>query len=436
MLPWQEGFRFCSGEVSIAVKTRFIFPPVAALVLVSAWTGFQRRSIAGVEKETAALREAIATAREAQSTAETDRGASATGVRGGPGGRKTAINWMDLAGRLEAEHSEGNSVGMRTMIEIQRRLVDLSAEELAAALDEIEALDLSPQVRKMLENALIGIYIEQAPKEALMRFADRLRSDPSNAHWQLGDAFGKWAKDDPGAALEWFDREIGEGTFDSKALDGRSQARLRFEVPLWNVLLETDPAGVAARVAALPGPQRKEALEQMDVLQLDAAKYAGLVRASLVEEGSAEGVFASTASRMAHGGDYGGVERFLNEAGLSSSERAVAVESAAMTKVRRASRQRLVPREEIEDMREWAGRQLPGSQDRLTGKVLAENGRHAGFSETAAIAVEYHESSGNDDVLAEFLKGEAARSNKEEAGALVDKISDQALRQELMEILK
>jgi hypothetical protein len=75
----------------------------------------------------------------------------------------------------------------------------------------------------------------------------------------------------------------------------------------------------------------------------------------------------------------------------------------------------------------------------MTGEALAEASQDSeefGFAQASKLALEYHQSSGNDEVLIAFLESYAARSNLEEALPLAEKISDPQKREEILEQLK
>ena len=54
------------------------------------------------------------------------------------------------------------------------------------------------------------------------------------------------------------------------------------------------------------------------------------------------------------------------------------------------------------------------------------------FSEAAELATQYHQASGNDEVLIKFLNSGSAYSHKEEALALAAKITDPKRREEIL----
>ena len=320
----------------------------------------------------------------------------------------------------------------------------MSKEELAAAFDEIAALDFPAESREMLEQLIIGPLAEKDPEFALTKFIDRLQDNDGALSWQLSHAMQQWAKKDPTAAIAWFDRQIAAGKFDSKSLDGKSQSRIRFEGNLINVLLGSDPDAAGRRLGALPEDQRDEALSQFSFQQLeeeDQLAFAKLVRDQLPEKDQAKAL-GQQASRLLGNEDYSKVTGFLDRIQATPAERAACVEQAAESKLQSISYKKKVTREDLDSMREWVTAQAPEKTGTVTGKVLAsasQNGRKMEFSEAADLAVEYHDASGNDDVLSSFLDGWPARQNdqnKELARSLAQKISDEKRREEILKNLK
>ena len=87
-------------------------------------------------------------------------------------------------------------------------------------------------------------------------------------------------------------------------------------------------------------------------------------------------------------------------------------------------------------MRTWATSQAPGTADEVTGFALGFSTRSYNkmeFSKAAALATQYHDASGNDEVLSSFLAGcEAGPRYEKEAAVLAAKISDVKKREEIL----
>jgi len=392
------------------------------------------RSISSLEEERVTLRKRIAAA----------TGSSGAGLmlanrpsKSGTVSGKDRIDWKSLSAQL-ASAQEGSGIGdMRAMMNFQQRLEKMTKEEMADALDEIAGLDLPEATRAMLESMIIDPLIALDPEMALKRFADRIQSDPDGVGWQLSNALKQWAKNDLSAATAWFDKQIADGNFESKTLDGRSDMRLQFEGALMESLLASDPDAAARRLADLPEDQRREVLQQISFGELSEESrtaYANLVR-GLVPADEREGSFAHIATELVNSGDYSDVSAFLDGVRATPAERAAAAMDAADSKLEQLAMEGKVTAKDVDEMRAWLKLQAPDQIDSITGKALAEAAQERGkfkFGDAAALALQYHQSSGNDDVLVAFLESYSARSNLPKAKHLADMIKDDARREEIL----
>ncbi len=421
------------------MKPTSLIPPVVALLIVGGWIGTQRQSIATLDKESALLRTHIANAR-ASAGSEASSHAAKT-PNGKPTKDKEPIDWKKVASEM-AEMQHNNGMGdLRSMVHMQQRLLSMTKEELVSALDEIAKLDLPAEARQMLEQMLIGPLVEKDPELALNAFSDRFQDQRSGMGWQLSNALSNWAEKDPAKATAWFDEQIAAGKFDSKSLDGKNQARLQFEGALIRTLLSTDADAASRRLGGLPEEQRAEVLSRFPFAkgtEGNQKAFANLVR-SQVPEAQRNEVIANMASNLVSNG-YPEVTAYLARIEATPAERAATVEQAASSKIQQSSYQKAVTREDLDAMREWVNTQAPGTADAATGKALASalnngNGRFK-FADAAALAVQYQASSGNDDVLVNFLDGWQARQNKEESIKLAEKISDPGRREEVLRKLR
>jgi predicted kinase len=419
------------------LKATIFIPPVVALVIAGSWLTTQRRSISILENESTLLRKHIAAARTASVSADPKRSAKPTGTKS-----KDSTDWKKVSEAM-LEMQTNNGMGdMREMIRMHQRMQAMSKEEIVAALDEIAALDLTPAARAALEQMLLEPLVDKDPELALSRFSGRFQDDldRNNLSWRLADALGRWAKKDPGKATAWLDQEIAAGNFDSKALDGKNQARVQFEGRLISILLAADLEGAGRRLAGLPEDQRAEALQSAspgEIKEENQKAYADLVR-SQVPENERNQVISRLASNLVSKG-YPEVTACLDRIAASPEERKAAVEQAATSKIQQSGYQKTVTSEDIDAMREWAESQSPGSADATTGKALARTNQGNGkfkFEDASALAVKYHEASGNDEVLVNFLGGWEARQHKEEATRLAEKISDVKSREKILNNLR
>ncbi len=422
------------------MKATYLIPPVAALVLVGAWNAVQLRSISSLENNAVTLREKIATALAsgnfpaASSTANQPNEATASA-------RKQFHDWKELSSRLVEMQNGGGHSDLRAGVNFQQELAGMTKEEMTAALDEIAGLDLSAEARETLESLIIAPLIREDPQLALERFGDRIGSESSAIGWQLSTALRDWAKKDLAGATAWFDRQIADGKFDSKSLDGRSEERTRFEAALMQSLLSSDPNAASQRLADIPEDQRREVLEQIvfpDLGQQDQKTYAELVR-QLVPQDERAGSFAHIASELVDDSGYGKVSNFLDAVQATPAERAAAASQTAESRLQSLGMDATVTRADVDSLREWLTRQAPGQVDSITGKALAEAAQGQGkfkFAEASQLVLQYQQISGGDDVLVAFLQSYSARSNLEEAIHMADLIADEKRRAKILNQLK
>ena len=422
------------------VKASLFIPPVVALAIAGTWLAIQRQSISTLEQKSAALRKSIA-AHSSDASAESPNAKPADPTKAA--NAKEPIDWKKIAAQLtEIRQADGTGY-MRMRVRFQERLQAMSKEELVAALDEIAALDFPTDTREMLELIILDPLVEKDPELVLTKYIAHLHDFASSLTWHLSHAMQKWAEKDPAAASAWFDQQIAAGKFDSKALDGRSETRIRFENKLINVLLGTDPDAAGRRLAAMPEGVRLGILSQISSPILkdeEQLAFATLVREQVSKEKQAQ-TLAEQASRLVGKKDYAKATEFLDRIQATPAERTASVEQAAESIIQTITQRSNITRGDLDSMREWVTAQAPESTGRTTGSVLAYSLRvrhKLEFSEAAELAVQYYDASNNDDVLYSFLSNAwwDARRNKEQARILAGKISDAKRREEILRWLK
>ncbi|MEO5716280.1 MAG: hypothetical protein ABIT37_22565 [Luteolibacter sp.] len=421
------------------MKPTSFIPPVLSLLIVGGWIGSQRQSISAMEKESISLRKHIADVRASSQAA-----AGPTKKPAAPGKvakDKESIDWKKLAAQM-AEMQQGGGMGdMRAMMHFQQRMQSMTKEEMVAALEEIAALDVPAEVRAMLEGMILNPLLEKDPELALTRFIGRLDDDRGQMRWQLSRAMKNWAEKDPAKAQAWFDQQIAAGKFDSKALDGRSQNRIQFEGQLIGVLIGSDTEAAAKRLQAMPEEQRDNIMQSasMDSIKEDKQlTYADFIRGQLPEKEQAE-LIANLGNQLMRGDGFTGVDAYLDRIAATPEERAATATEVAVSKIQQDSYNKPVTRENLDAMREWVAKQAPGTADNVTGKALgsaAQGNRQLKFADAAALAQQYDDASGNQDVLAGFLQSNVIYSNRDQARELAQKITDEKRREEILKKLK
>ena len=393
--------------------------------------------MAALETECARLRSRI-TAAEAPSTTRPDPLEK----------RRKIIEWTKLGTQFQSNPigsggfaSFGALPDHREAMRFRQRMEAMSASEIIAALAEIAALDLPPRVRENLEWTLLDSMGRKDPAAALGVLESRGMMRSSLYQYLISGTLQSWAQKDTAAAVEWFDRQIAAGTFDSKALDGVSSSRHSLETAFIRILLGSSPEAAARRLAALPEDQRGDVLSMYSLTNVPEEMqlaHAALIRAQVPAKDQAETI-ASQIPNLVKRGDYSAATAYLDRISATPAERAASAMKAIRDMLPINPNSGKLSREDFDALREWVGNQSPESVDKITTKALAMAARgdyQVTFATAADLAVEYSAQSGNDEVLAGFLTSEAARRNKATARDLATKITDETRRAEVLDFLK
>ncbi|MFC7336467.1 hypothetical protein ACFQY0_04695 [Haloferula chungangensis] len=418
------------------MNVRFLIPPLTAMAVAGVLLGRQRSSIGELKSEMQVLQERI------EMTRLSMRGGADQSLVGRLKDKKEAngseFDWKELGSKI-AQSERGNAAEMRTMLELKTTLMSLSGDELLAELAKIDALDLSKDVRNILNRVFVEMLVKKDPKAALDRFLVEASEQGNRMSWELSNAYKEWQKQDPAAALAWFDSEISKGSFDSRKLDGKSDSRLRFEAVALRHLLGSDPDDARRRIEALPEDQRKQVfnLGMLSGLKEDSYRsFADLVRA-VVPEGDQGEAYHSTVSHLA-GKGFDKVDGFILKIDASEGEKAAIVTRAAESGIQKLSREGRINRTAVDDIRSWAATQSPENADAITGKSLANVwGETSSFDDRARIVEELHSEGASDDLLVSFVRESQKRQQPRElVRSLAAQVRDQAEREKLLGTLR
>lgn len=376
----------------------------------------RRRALAGLEKEGSELQAQLA----APPISPNARNADAEVPRDPKKLLTRASGWL----RSETGHDK-----------VKRLFETLSNEEILAALGEVSKLELGS--RRVLEEILARVLVRNDPGFALEHLISRSSERREGVTMQLESGLKMWALKDPLAAGAWFDREVEKSNFGSKRLDGRSGKRIIFETALLLGLIDADPAAAAARLAAIPEDRRGGPLNEYANQPIAAEKqlaFAKLVTESQTPE-AARRILENQAAILVGVDGLSETSDFLTRIGATPEERAACAEAAANRGLTGLSYRTKITRTQVDELRTWIQSEAPEALDRATGTAIGGIGV-MDFSEVAALAVAYHESSGNDDVLCAFLGSWNAKEHPAEARLLAAKIADEKRREEILRHLK
>jgi hypothetical protein len=419
------------------LKPTLLIPPLVALVIAAVWLGNQHQSLSALEQESVWLEKHIAATHSSSASFDSSQAGPTSFKKSEQ--ENVPQDWAEIAKQLDELEGDRDIGTMRMMLKLQLQVMEMGQDELVAALDDISALDLSEESRKTLESLLIESLIGKDPELALTKGVGHLQGEKGLIQWQLSRAFTEWTKKDPAKSSSWLDQQIAEGKFDSKSLKGRNPSLIEFEATLIHHLISSDLNAAANRLKAMPDKERDNVLRNADIQEKDQSSFAKLVREHLSEKDQARTLAKHATDLITEEDGYSKVTAYLDRIQATPAERAKSARDVAESKFEKITNDRKVTREDVDEMRKWVGTQAPSGVGSATGKALndALQGPHKmEFSEVADLALYYHQSSPNDDMLVELLDSKHARKNKTQALILAEKISDPVRRQEILEKLK
>jgi hypothetical protein len=348
-----------------------------------------------------------------------------------------AIQWGGIAAMLRELEEGGDASRIeQALVSLHAKLDSMNAGEMHAALDEIGSLGLPPDRQSELEAMVVESLMSKDPEGVIQRFDSRIGNDDDAVGWVLSEALGHFADKDAAAAARWMDEKIKSGRFESKSLDGYSEARTEYESVLMSRLLDKHGTLAMDRIRALPEEDRLVVLEQMDLTKLTPqaqSSYADIIR-SFVPDHDRKGAFGYVASELVYDGGWAAVDAFLDRTKATPDERVDAAQEAAAGRLQAIVEEGKPSTENIDEMRSWLSRQAPDHMEMMTGKAIGEAYDAEGylnFEEAKQMVLSYHGRSGSDDILVGFLQSFAGQENREQSLQMLNLIQNEELRARL-----
>jgi len=407
------------------MKAPFL-PPLIALAAGLAWIGYQHHRLETLTQETGVMQQAIEAAQRADRAAD-----EAVPVREPKGiqaifqGKKIA--WDKL---LELAKSQvGDVENIRLQVAMKKQLAGMTVEEIEAEFDRIATMDFSEADRKQIEQTLAEELAERDPRWVVEHLFNRLNVDS----WNISRSYQKWVQQDPAAVLQWIDRQVATGGFDTKSLDGGTKAWVQYESGVIPTLMRTDPAAALARLKALPDDGRVAAFSNMlpQMRPGEGKAYIEAMRSTLAAENYNGVLDAASRWILRQGQDQ--MDNLLLTTNPSKEEREVMV-NAAFQERRAGGGTVVLDTATIDRVRTWGAAQTPDQVERMTGSALGN--AHGDFDVRAKLALQYAEGGGGDDLLASFLDSSGMAANAETAATLLEHISDENRREDLRVLLQ
>ncbi|MFT4175183.1 MAG: hypothetical protein QM627_00870 [Luteolibacter sp.] len=375
------------------------------------------------------MREKIEEARKV-GEAETNSGVSFSGKDGKP----REEDWLRIGHRM----IKGQSSSL-FMMELEDVLKTLSEDELLTALKDVSGLPLEWNTRNFLISRLVQQLAKTNPEAAIVWLMDSKQEDRAPFSSEL---FSRWLQSDPQRALEWYDRKLADGAFDTKMLSGRNVMRAGFEGNVIAHLFKSDPAAIADRLRDLPAGMRVDALRDVDVPKAGATErrfYVQLLRDFLSEKEVKDemgriafGLFSGDDSR------YARISEFLTQVQATPEEREGAVAmlwTAVGDYVRRRGE---APVEALSGLRSWMEHETPSSVDRITGRAIFSllNGNEMETGEAVAFIQSCLQKGADPDILIGGCIDGIASKDRDAARALAEKITNPERRATILNQLK
>lgn len=411
-----------------AMKTTTIATPLALLLAAGVWISTQRHAIGKLEQQNHRLQQQLATG---------------TGETASPPKHPTpktaldrvVINWQEVTRQVRG--NMGGHGYLKTTRRLDEGFRSMTLDQLIAALDEIEAAELSRNDLQMLEQIIRSAIFTNHPEEGLTHFI-HLYGD-QGWDYSMASGFAGWAKQNPDKAIAWFDEQLAAGAFDRDHTSGAFSKPVGLVREAFFALLGPTPDGAGHLLAAIPEGIRLGTLGSIHITSLNEkthGAWADLVREHLSASEQLKAISWPTQNWSDGDGasmNLSQVSAYLNrisatEAELKSCLLCAAGEAGSW---RTRGPDRKSAAEDLDALRRWVGESMPKLVDPATAKALAAI--RAPYPELAEIAMDYHRTSGNDALLIPLLDRHDARDNRPLARRIARQLSDETSRNEYLE---
>ncbi|MBX3741937.1 MAG: sigma-70 family RNA polymerase sigma factor [Akkermansiaceae bacterium] len=413
----------------LVMKASSILPPAAAAVIAAILLLEQRNAVASLERKILKMEAVLTTRGNSAMPISTNR----PGARGrmGQAGGKGTIDWREVAKGLEETLRSGFSDDLE-MTKVRRYLSGLSSQELLQALDDLKELDIPWDTKEALAQEVVRGLMEEDPELALERLVG---TQTLGTEHLLTIALRNLAAKDPAKAVEWLDRQIAAGRFESGYLDEQGRWPIEYEAELGSSTFLTHPGIIRKRLLNLPVGDRRDILSRFVIMssgEREQRAFLELVRDTLPagERASAIAAQASKEKSLAE------VSRYFDRAEVSAAERESMVGQVTNAHLTNYFFHRRLTMEDMDEVGSWASSEAPGAADEILGNALAKvsslRGGRTNYPELVELLVALNQKSPSDIRLVRFLSGEGSLRNKDQAASLAGLISDEGLRQQIL----
>jgi hypothetical protein len=324
---------------------------------------------------------------------------------------------------------------------------EMSGDELVSAYTRMASLPVDAPFRNYLEWLMLNQLKKKNPEFAFSQFIAKCQNEDTGPI-KMGD-FNEWLARDSAAATTWYESQIAAQVFD-KTLDGKTPNMVPFEAAFIMSLLASDPAGAEQRMSNIP-PDLRASLGTYvwSVPKENSKAFVELLRKSMPMEDYItilkDNSLTEYNFRFDSDSDPKAVQKNLDSLGFTPEECSTLM-TMHFTEIAKSRAMRdkfgMPSRENFDEDRARIQAIDPSSADRATGfalqSYLAESKTTSAQDFVEKIATDYHGSGAGDELLLPLIEGSANGSipfPKERARVLATKISDQTLREEMLQKL-
>ena len=348
------------------------------------------------------------------------------------------IDLQSLAEMVQQAKGGGQVPNLRAMLKMQKLILEATGDELKDLIGRTAELDVSDEVKGNMLEEFVGALADHDPQAALEAAFNSEFLSFDEQSWRFGDIFSKWAKDDAGAAVAWFDREFAKGSFESKALDGGHDGLQQFQAAAIAGVLLDNPADAKARLQNISEDDRTSLLRNRRFRSLarsNPSEYATFVRDSVADEDQQARIFTSATRELVQHG-YDEVSSFVTQIDATPTERTAIVEQAAHRKFERMGRQTDVPSaEDVSELQGFLQANSHPDPGRVTGESIGHFGGSNDKMEQALTLVgNLHQENGDDTLILGFMEvgRRISEDQQPQARELINRLKDSEQRETLL----
>jgi hypothetical protein len=447
------------------MKIVHYIPPLVALIIAAAWLASLRASNRALEQDNRSIQAKIEESRGslASQNERARMGAKSDRTRANSARAKRETKPADVEVKPLSEFMPtasdfnelvllNNNEGVRfNLTAACRRLEalasEMSGDELVSAYTRMASLPVDAPFRNYLEWLMLNQLKKKNPEFAFSQFIAKCQNEDTGPI-KMGD-FNEWLARDSAAATTWYESQIAAQVFD-KTLDGKTPNMVPFEAAFIMSLLASDPAGAEQRMSNIPPDLRASLGTYVWSAPKENSKaFVELLRKSMPMEDYItilkDNSLTEYNFRFDSDSDPKAVQKNLDSLGFTPEECSTLM-TMHFTEIAKSRAMRdkfgMPSRENFDEDRARIQAIDPSSADRATGfalqSYLAESKTTSAQDFVEKIATDYHGSGAGDELLLPLIEGSANGSipfPKERARVLATKISDQTLREEMLQKL-